>query len=80
MTSLVRLPNPSNDLAGDIRRVRAEAVARVTEVDLLVAALKDHVRDLQRERDWLRSEIDRLHATKALAEATWLARGQKPNR
>ena len=68
------------DLADEIRRVREQAVSRVTEVDLLVAAMRDHIKDLQQERDWLRAELARVHSAHALSTATWLPRGQKANR
>ena len=71
---------PGNDIAAEIRLVREQAVARVSEVDLLVAALRDHIKDLQAERNWLRTELARVHESHALAGATWLHRGQKTNR
>jgi hypothetical protein len=49
----------------------------VSEVDLLVAALQDHIRDLQAERDWLRAELARLRSAQQLAAAGWLQRGFK---
>lgn len=67
-------------IAAEIRLVREQAVARVSEVDLLVAALRDHIKDLQAERDWLRAELARTNEARALAGATWLHRGQKANR
>ena len=78
---MITLPERARgDLAADIRLVRERAVARVTEVDLLVAALRDHIKDLQAERDWLRAELARSNDARALAGATWLHRGQKSNR
>jgi hypothetical protein len=68
------------DIAHELRQVREQAVARVTEVDLLVAAMRDHIRDLQAERDWLRSELARVHEAHRLSGAAWMARGQKRNR
>ena len=71
---------PREALAAEIRLVREEAASRVTEVDLLVAAMRDHIRDLQAERDWLRAELARSNEARALMGATWLHRGQKANR
>jgi hypothetical protein len=65
------------DVGTEIRQLRAEAQARVGEVDLLVAALQDHIKDLRAERDWLRSELARSRATQQLASAEWLRRGLK---
>lgn len=78
---MIRLPAPSNaDLAAEIRLVREQAAARVTEVDLLVAALRDHITDLQAERDFLRAELARAHEAVRIANASWMQRGQKANR
>lgn len=68
------------DIATEIRLVRERAVARVSEVDMLVAALRDHIKDLQAERDWLRAELAKANDARALAGATWMHRGQKHNR
>ena len=68
------------DIAAEIRLVREQAVARVSEVDLLVAALRDHIRDLQTERDFLRAELSKATDARALSNAPWLQRGQKSNR
>lgn len=70
----------AGDFATEIRLVREQAIARVTEVDLLVAALRDHIKDLQQERDFLRAELARANDARALSGATWLHRGQKANR
>ncbi|HMO96009.1 MAG TPA: hypothetical protein PKD27_07795 [Tepidiformaceae bacterium] len=81
MTALaVRRLAPAADrgsLAEEVRRLREEARSRTLEVDLLVAALKDHIRDLQAERDHLRAELTRANATQQLAESDWLRRGLK---
>lgn len=83
MTSLTRRtmspapPHARSEAATEIRRLRSEARARVSEVDLLVAALQDHIRDLQAERDWLRAELARLRSAQELAGAGWLQRGFK---
>lgn len=78
---MIRLPAPSNaDLATEIRELREKAVSRVTEVDLLVAALRDHIKDLQDERDFLRAELARAHEAVRIANASWMQRGQKGNR
>ena len=78
---MIRLPAPSTaDLAAEIRLVREQAAARVTEVDLLVAALRDHISDLQHERDYLRAELARAHEAVRIANASWMQRGVKGNR
>jgi hypothetical protein len=76
---VISLPARS-DIQHELRLVREQAVARVTEVDLLVAALRDHIKDLQAERDWLRGELARVHEAHRLAGAAWMQRGQKDNR
>ena len=68
------------DLASDARRLREEAQRRYGEVDLLVAALRDHVRDLQIERDRLRGELDHAANRAHLSAAEWMWRGMKPAR
>ncbi len=78
---MIRLPVPSNaELAAEIRAVREQATARVTEVDLLVAAMRDHIRDLQDERDYLRAELAKAREAVRLANASWMQRGVKGNR
>jgi len=67
------------EIATEIRLVREQAVARVSEMDLLVAALRDHVRDLQAERDYLRTQLAHANA-RTIADAMQLLRGQKANR
>ncbi len=68
------------DLASDARRLREEAQRRYGEVDLLVAALRDHVRDLQIERDRLRRELDHATTRARLSTSEWMWRGMKPAR
>lgn len=83
MTTLARrtlspvLSPGCGDVGTEIRRLRAEAQARVGEVDLLVAALQDHIKDLQAERDWLRAELARTRSAQEVAAAGWLHRGLK---
>jgi hypothetical protein len=77
---VISVPARRGDIATEIRLVREQAVARVSEVDLLVAALRDHINDLRAERDWLRAELARANDARALSGATWLHRGQKGNR
>lgn len=83
MTGLARRPlspvlsQGCSDVGTEIRRLRAEAQARVGEVDLLVAALQDHIKDLQAERDWLRAELARTRSAQEVAAAGWLHRGLK---
>lgn len=78
---------PSAGLAEDIREVRQAAVARYSEVDLLVAALREHIDDLRLERDRLveenarlRSELAASRESAASAGAHWLISRQRPNR
>ncbi len=74
-------------LAQDVREVRDAAVARYTEVDLLVAALQEHILDLRHERnrlleenERLRAELDTVRASEAASGARWLISRQRPNR
>ena len=74
-------------LAGEARLIREQAAARYAEVDLLVAALREHVDDLRGERDRLVAENHQLRdalaaarAESAAAGARWLVSRQKPPR
>ena len=67
-------------LAVEARMLRDEARARVGEVDLLVAALRDHINDLRIERDRLLTEVAHLRDDARRTSAAWLSRGTKPNR
>ena len=67
-------------LALEARTLREEARARYGEVDLLVAALRDHINDLRIERDRLLTEVAHLRDDARRTGATWLSRGAKPNR
>jgi hypothetical protein len=80
VSALAVAPTRRGDMAIEVRRIREAAQVRYSEVDLLVATLKDHVRDLQRERDHLRAQLAMSHEARRLESATWLQRGQKPIR
>ncbi|GAB4329509.1 MAG: hypothetical protein Kow0010_13860 [Dehalococcoidia bacterium] len=80
-------PDVRERLAREVHELRAGAVARYTEVDLLVAALREHIEDLRAERDHLRAELAYLQRRLVTAEeaarianTTWLVRGIKPPR
>lgn len=81
MTALAVRPLPTmgerEALALEVRRLREEARSRTTEVDLLVGALRDHIRDLQAERDHLRAELARATEARRLASSAWMHRGLK---
>ncbi|MEO6398130.1 MAG: hypothetical protein ABIP13_06645 [Tepidiformaceae bacterium] len=82
MTSLA-LTSPQRatvEFVDDARRLREDSVRGYREVDLLVAALRDHVRDLQQERDQLRAELAQVHAVARLGAAEWMWRGMKATR
>jgi hypothetical protein len=68
------------DLSHEIGRLRLEATERYTEVDLLVAAMREHIEDLRRERDRLLAELERTRDDLRRRESPWLVRGQKPPR
>ncbi|MGH2633409.1 MAG: hypothetical protein ACRDG3_08355 [Tepidiformaceae bacterium] len=71
---------PDASVAAELHRVRLEAQARYSEVDLLVVTLRDHIRDLRLERDALRAQLARTHEATYLASTKWLPRGMKPPR
>ncbi|MBI5948824.1 MAG: hypothetical protein HY875_11865 [Chloroflexi bacterium] len=72
---------PGEDLRAEIARVRSEARARVTEADLLVAALRDHVKDLRQERDRLLAELQAMREERRIERAAlFIARGSKGQR
>ena len=66
------------DLSREIGRLRREATERYTEVDLLVAAMREHIADLRAERDRLLTELERSRDEIRRRNTPWLARGQKP--
>ncbi len=77
---LVVVP-PGDDLRTEIARLRTEARARVTEADLLVAALRDHIKDLRQERDWMLAELQAMREERRIERATlFIARGSKGQR
>ncbi len=67
-------------LSHELGRLREEATQRYTEVDLLVAAMREHIEDLRRERDALLAELERSRDELRRHETPWLERGQKPPR
>ncbi len=78
---------PRPDLAADGQRTREAAVAQHAEIDLLVAALREHVADLRLERNRLIEEnqrlADELHELQqrdAAAGEQWLISRQKTQR
>ena len=78
---------PDPDIAIALREVREQALERVTEVDLLVAALREHISDLRLERDRLleenrrlAAELDATKTREAAAGARWLVSRQKTQR
>jgi F0F1-type ATP synthase membrane subunit b/b' len=71
-------------LQDEIARLRQDAERRYTEMDLLVAALNDHIADLRAERDRLvddlrraRAELDALREESSLLREAWFLRGHK---
>lgn len=84
-SSLPGKPRP--DFAAEVQQAREDAIARYTEVDLLVAALREHVADLRLERDRLveenqrlNAELEALRAREAAAGVRWLLSRQKTQR
>ena len=83
--AMVRLlPPAGDDVSARVAELREIARARYTEVDLLVAALREHIADLRTERDRLVGEVERLRARLDVIDedrrrlsSTWLFRGQK---
>lgn len=65
------------EFAREAALIRREAAARVTEMDLLVAALRDHIRDLRAERDRLLAEVQEMREQARLLTSPWFARGAK---
>ena len=77
---LARGPGPRRDVALEAAELRREVQSRYTEVDLLVAALHEHIEDLRLERDRLREEVAFLREEAVRAEARgFFQRGLKLN-
>ena len=68
------------DAAIEAASLRAEAETRYGEVDLLVAALREHIEDLRLERDRLLRDVSRMRDDLRRERAGWLERGMKPSR
>jgi chromosome segregation ATPase len=86
MTSRQPIPfgREPGDLHDEVARLRSAAERRYTEMDLLVAALNDHITDLRAERDRLladlsrtRTELDQLRDEASLLRTAWFLRGHK---
>lgn len=75
--AVVLSPARRDELADEIGRLRRDAAARYTELDLLVAAMREHIEDLRKERDRLLARLDRMQDELRRREARWLERGQK---
>ena len=74
-----------DDLLREAAELREVAQSRYSEVDLLVAALREHIADLRAKRDRLVSELERSRETETdLREeqrrltSDWMWRGVKP--
>lgn len=65
---------------GELEALRAAVQARYSEADLVAAALRDHIADLQHERDRLLTELARLRDDLRRERSAWLWRGSKANR
>ncbi len=75
------------DLLHEVAELRDRARAGVTEVDLLIAALRDNLEDLRREREQLlqalgraRAHIEAVEDERRREGASWLWRGMKQPR
>lgn len=74
-----------DDLLREAAELREVAQSRYSEVDLLVAALREHIADLRQERDRLVAELERSRAQELNLQdeqrrltSDWLWRGVKP--
>jgi uncharacterized coiled-coil DUF342 family protein len=81
---LLPFDREGGDLTAELRRLRRDAERRYTEMDLLVAALNEHIGDLRKERDRLindldraRTEADRLRTEVEALRGGWFMRGTK---
>lgn len=68
------------EAAVELRRLRAAAESRYSETSLLIAALREHIRDLRIERDRLLREIAHWEERNRLDHSPWLWRGSKAPR
>jgi septation ring formation regulator EzrA len=88
----VRRPLPvrrstHDELLREAAELREVAQSRYSEVDLLVAALREHIADLRAERDRLVAELERSRETEnnlrdehRRLSSDWMWRGVKPPR
>jgi hypothetical protein len=68
---------PRREMLQEAQHLRDDALARYTEVDLLVAALREHITDLREERDRLLEENMRLRAQLEVSQASEAAAGAR---
>jgi hypothetical protein len=80
MKSRALTPISADELAIEVASLRSAAEAGYSEVDLLVAALREHIQDLRQERDRLLAEVAHLRDDARRSNAGWLWRGSKENR
>jgi hypothetical protein len=73
------------ELQREAAELREIAQTKYTEVDLLVAALREHIADLRKERDRLVAELERSRKSEELLQeaqrrlnSDWMWRGVKP--
>ena len=77
-TPLLDRPRDRHDsMREEVHRLREQARTRYSEVDLLVAAMREHIADLRAERDRLLDELDRARDDARRESAAWLHRGLK---
>lgn len=73
-----------DELRAEVLRLRRDAERRYSEMDLLVAALNEHISDLRAERDRLlsdleqtRQELQDVRQETEFLRADWFVRGTK---
>lgn len=87
MTAPIPFEPRDGALREELARIRRDAERRYSEMDLLVAALNEHIADLRQERNHLledvarsRRDADTLRAELERMRSTWLVGRSKKNR